>query len=465
MPWFLLLLIAPLHAAPNGDIDWDAAGHETAELLAEYIKIDTINPPGNETAGAQFLADALAADGISAELVGADPDRQSLIARLPGSGLPGSGAAPLCLLSHIDVATAEPGRWPTGKGPLSGVIDETGRIWGRGALDMKGMGALQVMTLRLMARRGVVPDRDIVLLAVADEEVDNTGIREVIDDHWDRIGCSHVINEGGMGIRDMFFEGQHIMPISVGEKGYLWARLVASGPPGHGSTPRPGQAPETLHLAVAALRERSPKPEFHDSLLELMAAVGAHEGGLSGKILESPAMVRTLLKGKFMSNPLTAAAVTDTINVTGFSGALEPNVVPSEISAQLDCRLQPGTEPASMIAEIEEIIDDPRVRVEVISATPARVSPWQGDPIYDALVKHSAPGRGDVVAGPVISVGFTDSIHLRAIGVRAYGWVPFLVSSEEIATMHGDGESVTIDVVTDGLRAMVGAVEEITGAR
>ncbi len=453
----LLLCALPLLSpTAHADPDWDALGAETAALLSAYIQIDTQNPPGRETKGALFLSEQLADDGIDSEIIEFAPGRGSLVARLPSSG----SEPPLCLLSHIDVATAEADRWSPGHGPLSGTIDDDGVVWGRGALDMKGMGALEVMAMRLLARQQVPLRRDVVLLAVADEEVGNRGIDSLVR-RWDEIGCSHVVNEGGIGIRDAFFPGQTVFPISVGEKGVLWAQMVADGEPGHGSVPLPDQAPERLVDAVQALRARRARPRYHDALLDFLGRVGAQHGGLSGAVLQSPALVKLLLRGRLMGNPLTRAGVTDTVNITGFSGAKQPNVVPAEVRANIDARLLPGTSPDALLAKLEAIVDSKHVHFETIMAREAMVSPWRGDPVYDALVRRVEEGHPERVAGPVISVGYTDSIALRPLGVRAYGFVPFALTAEELATMHGDDERVSTDNLTEGLRVLYLAVRDV----
>lgn len=454
----LLLLLATVALASPREQDWPELGRQTARLLSDYLQVDTTNPPGNETAGALFLSDWLAARDIASEIWEYAPGRGSLVARVKGSG----EQPPLCLLSHIDVATAEPERWPEGKGPLSGTIDAEGRVWGRGALDMKGMGAMQAMLLVMAARSGVELNRDLILLAVADEEVDNLGIQHIAS-RWEEIGCSHVVNEGGVGIADMLFPGQTVFPISVGEKGVLWMRMTAEGEPGHGSVPLPDQAPERLARAALAVRDRPVKPSWDPALLELLAAIGEEEGGLSGAVLQRPALVKALVRGQLMGNPLTRAGLTDTAHVTGFEGAEQPNVVPSKVYGYIDSRLLPGTDPAQMKAELQALVGE-GVSLEVMQAMPASVSEWRGDPFYEALARRSVEGLPRAVAGPVVSVGFTDSIVLRPLGVRAYGLVPFVLTEAELRTMHGDGEYVRIDNLRRGLWVLWNAVLDVSGS-
>ena len=199
-----------------GDVDWDSVGESAADLLQRYLQADTTNPPGQETRGATVLAAWLAEQGVPSRIVEMEPERGNLIARLDAPDDARTGG-PVCLLSHIDVAQAEASRWPEGKGPLSGVRDDADVIWGRGALDMKGMGVMEAATLAVIAQEQVPLQRDLILLAVADEEVENRGIQFLVDHHWDELQCEYVINEGGIGVVDMFFEGQTVYPINVGE--------------------------------------------------------------------------------------------------------------------------------------------------------------------------------------------------------------------------------------------------------
>ncbi len=452
-------------------VPWPIAADEAFDDLRAYLRTDTVNPPGNERRGAEVLAALLAKDGIDAAILELpdDPTRANLIARLPATVQSGEGA--LCLVSHIDVVTAEPARWPPGRGPLEGAVttdDATGDavLWGRGALDMKVLGLLETEVLRWLKRLKLPLRRDVVLLAVADEEVASKGMVDAIARHWDKLGCSHAINEGGLGLEGALVDGQVAFGISVAEKGVLWLRVKAVGEPGHGSTPVP-RAPQRLLEALDRIRAWQRPWRVHPALYQLLAEVGHEAGGATGFVLERPRLVDWLAIDRFLDEPAASALVTDTVNITGFAGAKAPNVVPSEVSAQLDLRLLPGTAPATLAAEVRALVAGIEgVSVEVIDQRPAAESPWD-DPVFNALAHHvEATARADGVAriavGPVLSPGFTDSILLREKGVRAYGVVPVIVSRAEAATMHGDGERVSKRNVARGLKALLSAVVDVT---
>jgi acetylornithine deacetylase/succinyl-diaminopimelate desuccinylase-like protein len=212
---------------------------------------------------------------------------------------------------------------------------------------------------------------------------------------------------------------------------------------------------------VEALRAHTERPQIHASFLELFAAAGAHAGGLPGWVLQRPGLVRLLLMKRLKGNPLTLAVMTNTLNPTGYGGAAEPNVVPSESWANLDARLLPGTNPDAFLAKLGSIIDDERIRIDVTSLVESNVSPWTGDPLYEALVTRAVEGKPEAVAGPVLSPGYTDSAPLRALGVRAYGFLPVMMGEPQIVTMHGDNERISVAQITDGLRVLALALADV----
>lgn len=439
---------------PGSDYDRDAHVGRSVELLSRYLQVDT--RAHKELDGARFLGAELAEHGIPYEIDEYAPGRANLMARLPGDG---SGGAPVCLLSHIDTVDWEPELWEGGPGPLSGAVEE-GFVWGRGALDMKGMGIVELQAFVDLKRSGVPLTRDVWLLAVADEEDGNGGAKRLVE-RWDELGCAYVLNEGGMGVQDLLFEGQTVYPISVGEKGVLWVRLVARGEPGHGSTPVVDrEAPEHLIRAVNKVRAHNAaqEPEWHPAMIELLDNVGQQRKGVEKVVLTKPA--KRVLEGQLMDNPVIKASMTTTWHVTGLEGARAPNVVPGTSSAVLDIRLSPTKTAAQALTELEALIADPAVEIEVLSQEEAAVSDWQEDPFYGALSRHIQDGRPEVVVGPAISPGFTDSIYLRHVGARAYGLVPFDVSQEELAGFHGPKERVSVQNLERGVRWLIAVLED-----
>lgn len=439
-------------------VDWEEVGPETTGALANYLRVDTINKPGNERDGALYLGALLDRDGIAwelQELPDLGENRANLIARLPAKN---PVEPPLCLLSHIDVVPAESASWPDVGQPLSGNIID-GELYGRGALDMKSVGIVQLQAMALLSRLDAPLRRDVILLAVSDEELDNVGMLRLVEEHWDELQCGHVINEGALGVQDALFEGQTVHAISVGEKGVFWVEMVAEGPPGHGSTPLEGEAIQRLRAALDAIDDIKQKPEWHPMMLGLLGEVGRHKGGFLGFVMRRPFLVRTLARGTLMGNPLTRASLTTTVHLTGLDGIEQVNVVPGKARATFDVRTQPGVTGDQVMAELQEATAHVKgISFRVLSDFPANVSEWEGDPVYDAIAGHALEGRPDSVAGPFLSVGFTDSIFARPMGARAYGYAPFVLDEELLATMHGDAERIPVAALQEGARRMFGIV-------
>lgn len=458
----------PLHQPPPGlekyadGIDWQATGDETAQLLSAYLQVDTMNPPGNETLGAEFLKARLAQDGIDATIHEFAPGRGTLIARLPATKP--SGEKPLCLMSHLDVVTAEAAKWPADRQPLSGAIID-GVVWGRGALDTKGLGAVEVETFLLLKRKGVPLTRDVILLAVADEEVGEGGMRQLVDELWKDVDCGQLVNEGGIGLKDALVPGQTTFAISVAEKGAVWLRIKASGEAGHGSTPTDERAPVRLVRALERVIRRAPKPTLHPALYELLRRAGEQAGGFTGFVMQRPALVDAFAVKKMLKKPTTRAMVTNTCQVTGFEGkGSATNVVPSEVRAILDCRILPGVTAEALMEELKALLADlPGLEFEVDHGFVAEASDWD-DAFFDALARHAVEGRDDAVAGPTVSPGYTDSILARKKGTHAYGFAPFEITAEELATMHGKDERVSVANLRRGVEVLYKAVVDVAAA-
>jgi len=447
----------PASLAWRDRVDWDAAGDEAVQMLARYLRIDTINAPGNEARGARYLADLLARDGIQAELVGHEQGREGLIARVRAQD---PGEDPLCLLSHIDVVPAEDEVWPDGFGPLSGAIDDEGMLWGRGALDMKSLGIAELHALALLVRLGVPLRRDVILLAVADEEMDNLGMLHLVQERWDELSCGHILNEGGFGVRGALYDDQVVHAVSVGEKGVLWVDVIATGEPGHGSTPLGDSSLDRLRAAIDSIDTRRVKPNWHPMMLELLARAGDAGGGLTGYVLQRPGLVKLLARGTLKDNPVTWASLTTTVHLTGLDGAVSPNVLPGEVRATYDIRKQPGHTTQQVLDELAELTRDIEgISFEVRSDLPAAISPYQDDPFYDAIIAHALEGRGpEHVAGPLLSIGFTDSVFARREGTIAYGYAPFVIDPDLLTSMHGHRERIPVDQVVEGSRRLFGMV-------
>ena len=411
-------------------IDWDGVTREATDLLCRYIAIDTTNPPGNERLAAEFLATVLQQEGIESKIYPVAEGRASLSARLAGDGR----RRPLVLLNHMDVVPVERELWDVD--PFAGVVRD-GAVWGRGALDMKSMGVMELMTVLLLRRQGLALSRDLLFVAAADEEAGGGAGIEWLDAHHPELfDAEYVINEGGYGNTAMFGVRRPIFGCSVGEKGPLWLRLTARGVSGHSSVPHADNCLERLVRALHRIqtweRPITLLPEVRTMFERLEAA------GVLSQTVSEPSLGRLA-----EDNPLVRALLTDTVATTMFNAGVKSNVIPSVAEANLDCRLLPGHDPDEFVEQVRAVVHDPRVEVEMVmeSHTPVSTADSELFRTIEAVVKEEAPGS---VLVPTIATGFTDSRAFRRRGVVAYGFVPCLLEDAESATIHGSNEHIPI---------------------
>lgn len=451
-----LCLLAPRLAAAQAP-DWPRVTDEAARLLSQYIRINSENPPGKTVETATFLADLLREAGIETEIVaGAVAEKPLLVGRLRGSR--GSGK-PIVLLNHMDVVPADPQRWAFP--PFAGEIRD-GMVYGRGAIDMKGLGIAQLMALRLLAQRGERPERDLVFLAVPDEEVGGThGAGWLAQHRPDLLEAEAVWDEGGIGTTDVL--PAPALLISVTEKQVLWLRLVAEGPAGHASRPYPNAAPRRLTQALTRVLDAPPPPRLTPVARQVFRRVGKAVPGWEGfamRRLNNP-VVWLFADGLLQGEPWSAAMTRDTIALTMLEAGYKPNVIPERASATLDCRLLPDTVPQAFIAQLKKTIDDPDVRIEILQAPePAPASPTD-TPLFQAMRRAAATVYPDVVITESMTVGGTDSRFFRQRGVPAYGFFPVLLPKQLTSTVHGVDERLPVDDLGKAVRVIYDALKTL----
>lgn len=445
------------HSAGDSPPDFDALGREAAERLAEYLRVRTVNPPGNETAGARWLQEVLAREGIASEIFESSPGRGNLYARLPGRGT----ARPLILLSHIDVVPATESAWQVD--PWSGET-RTGEVWGRGALDMKGTGIVELMTLVALKRRGIPLGRDLILIANADEETGSTGAEWFIKEKADLIrDAEFLINEGGHNRAGA--EGRtEYYGVGVTEKIPYWVRLTARGSPGHGSLPRPDNAAARLVRALGRvagyetpLRLTPPAERYFKDLASREA-----DPRIRGWLADPAAALRTRAGRRFFTGNLYYNAILrNTISITALKGSDKTNVIPPEATAELDVRLLPGSSPADFVAELRRVIGDSAV--EITPLRPEREATTS--PLESALVEAvreavDAMDPGALLTTPMLT-GYTDSYYYRSLGIGAYGLSPFRLTEAESRTVHGNDERVSLANLRFGVEFFYRIVERV----
>ncbi len=428
--------------------DWNAASVEALDKLQSYLRVDTSNPPGNETPAAELLQSWLSSEGIETKLYDpmGNPQRQALVARLPGK----SGKT-LVLMSHSDVVPAVVADW---KHPPFAAEVHDGVLYGRGALDTKGLGILQVMTLLLMHRGGFVPDDTIVLLIEPDEEVDGGGIHGMLKQHAAVFGdVRMVLNEGGQGTIGLLKPEQVIFFVQTAEKGAAWMKLKVHGDAGHGSVPLRNNAVVAMARALDKVsRYETPlrPPATVLRLFQGLAEQASFPDSFVMNHLDS-AIVRGLAGGKLTERPMVNALLRTTISLTGMKGGYKTNVIPSDVEATLDCRVVPGDSSAALRAELTRVIDDPRVQIEMLNDGTPSESPVDDD-LMNAIRAAVAPQFPGAVVAPFMSSGGTDSAPFRELGTKAYGFNPLVATEAEMSTMHGIDERIGVERLRQALQ-------------
>ncbi len=422
---------------------WEDAFRLATTYLQQYLRIDTTNPPGDVRQAVAYLEPILRQAEIEHEVFTADAasGKQNLLARLRGTGQ----AKPILLINHIDVVPVEPGKWRVD--PFCGELRD-GCIWGRGALDMKAMGIAELMCLILLKQQRAPLARDVLWLAVCDEEIGGErGAKWMVAHHYDRLNPEFVIDEGGGGSQGLLTEDDRIVfAPSVVEKQPLWLKLLVQVKGGHGSMPQ-GQT------AVAIL---------NSALSRLVAAKTALEHVQHHPLL---ALMKEKL-GTLATNRYTNAITKNTITLTSFqAGVGQPpqvNVIPSEASATLDCRLLPGVPVESFLDQIRRALADERVAVEVLyqPAEPSVISSHHTALFraIEAVVNERYP---EAVVVPQLLPGGTDSRFFRMKGAIAYGFEPLILTPDDVDLIHGHNERIAIEQFHQMIRLLYEVVRRV----
>lgn len=416
-------------AAPA--LNWEALHEEAIDILCRYLRVDTSNPPGRERAACTFLGEILTNEDIPYELYDAGDDRVSLRAVLKGDG----SARPFMLLHHTDVVPVQREYWD--EEPFSGLIKD-GYIWGRGALDTKGLGVSQLITFLTIKRLGLPLKRDLVLYAMADEEAGGQfGVEWLEQHHPETLDVEYVINEGGGGVTELFGVERPVFNVAVSEKGPLWLRLVAEGAPGHASVPHDDNALDRLVRALYKIqtwnRDLSVSPVLTEYFNRLQRAA----------IFKGDATVEGLKKAA-ADDPRIRALLSNTISLTTAAAGIKHNVIPARAEATLDCRLLPGIRPDDFQADLAGVIDDPKVTIERVFAGWSESNPFATE-LFAAIEEVVREHVEDAVVVPGVTVGFTDSRVFRNRGVISYGFSGGLNHPDLSKTVHGHNERVGID--------------------
>ena len=437
-----LFVIAALtvgaYAQTNGEIPWNTARTqaETAGFLKDLIRLDTRNPPGNESRVAHYLADIFAREGIPYEFLEIEPGRASIVARLKGDG----SKRPLLIMGHEDVVPVEQAWWTVD--PFAG-LERDGTIYGRGAFDDKAMVAANLEVLLELKRRALPLTRDVIFLAEAGEETGGSGMAQLIERYWSKIDCEFALNEGeGAGLDN----GKVVyMTVATGEKIARRARLIARGTSGHGSVPRLDNPVVHLATAVATVGTWETPARLNDTSREyfrrLAPIVPPKERGWY-----SDPLAPTSQAAFRIHHPDVYSMLRTSVVPTMLAAGVKINVVPSTADAALDIRALPDEDPAEFFASLAHVINDPKVEVVPEDAKPRPSPPTSSlsTEMFSALEYAQRVVAPSAVTLPLMTNGGTDSAFLRAKGVQAYG-ISVPKTEAEMATHHGNDERIEVE--------------------
>jgi len=441
---------------------------EVTDFLSELIRINTTNPPGNETAAAKYLAEHLREENFNCELYESALGRGSVITRLKGTGEKPS----LLLLSHLDVVAANAKEWSVD--PFSGIVKD-GFVWGRGALDMKGMTAMEVMTMKLLKRNNVKVKGDVILAATADEEKGGlAGAGYLLRNYPERIRADYVLNEGG-GEAAIPTKKGNVYTVQTAEKGLLWLKVRAKGASAHGSMPNMADnAIMRMNKVIEKLGNYSSKILLTPTVKQFLTEIARDDTTLQQffpRLLTNPELSDQILDELAKIDSRLAEEIRPrirmTIAPTIINGGVKENVIPSECEAVFDCRTLPGQTSVEALSLIKDLLKDvglEKLEFESLQVQEPSESPTE-TPLYDVIgtvLKEVEPNCGIT---PVLMTGGTDSRFFRGAGSVCYGFQPMrpeAVSGKMVKgkhCIHGIDERISIENLVFGTSVLYETVK------
>ena len=442
--------------------DWQTASAETVSRLQAIIRFDTTNPPGNELPLALYLETALREQGIETARFEPEANRAVLVGRIRGNGT----KRPVILLAHMDVVGVERQHWSVD--PFAGEIRD-GYLYGRGAIDDKGMLAANLMTMLLLKRTlsesGGTLSRDVVFLATSDEEAGGEwGMGWLVKHHPEVLDAEFALNEGG---RTRIIEGgQRYLAVQSAEKVSHVVTVTAHGSAGHAAIPLPDNAifrlaraletlsryvepmmlTETTRKFFAQLAEVWPRDVEKKAMIDLVSA--------DPKRAEAGSSVLSLI-------PVFNAVLRNGISPTVVEGGKQFNVIPASAGAVLNVRTLPGHSVDKVVNRLRAIVSEPGVTIEITHRGEEAPASDTGSEMFASIAETAHELDPKMAVVPYLSTGVTDSARLRRLGVKAYGVLPFPMLQADEERMHGHDERVPLESLHFGTRLIFGAIEKI----
>ena len=442
--------------------NWPAVEAETITHLQALIRFDTTNPPGNELPLAEYLSRVLEQEGIETKLLVPLPGRAAVIARLRGNG----AKRPVMLLAHMDVVGVERDKWSCD--PFGATIRD-GYLYGRGAIDDKGMLAANLMAMLALKRNvvdaGIELERDVVFLATSDEETGGAcGIRWLVEKHRDLLDVEFAINEGG---RTRIIEGgKRYLAIQTAEKISHMVTVTARGPAGHAAIPLEENAIFLLGRALARLADyREPvtlttTTRRFFSILSGMWPVEAEGRAMAALVSDDPA--ESARGEQTLSRiPVLNAVMRNGISATKLAGGVAGNVIPAEASAVLNVRTIPGNSVEDVVVRMRACVPDSNIAFTIAAHTDEAPASDPDSAMFNAIAESARMLDPKITVVPYLSTGGTDSAQLRRVGVNAYGILPFPMEQPDEERMHGHDERIPVESLHFGTRLIYESVRRV----
>jgi len=454
----------PASSSPASAAETSALAKEAQGWLADLIRINTTNPPGNEQTAARYISELLAKEGIPSELLDLGPGRSAVVARLRSAALADPSRA-LLLVAHMDVVGVDRSHWTVD--PFSAVVKD-GYLYGRGSLDDKSMLAVNLAAFIALKRSAARLNRDVIFLATADEEQGgDASIKTLISKYWDKFAAGYALNEGGQVVLK---DGKvQYVAIQASEKVPVNVAVIARGPSGHASRPTKDNAIVHLAAAIEKIGNYSAPVHFTTIVRRYFEQLAPLEDPEIAKWMRS---LDTSDRGEHAqrviseANPLWASMMRDSIAPTMLSAGIRANVIPSEARANLNIRLLPGNTITLLLADLTKLVNDPQIRFEVepdagLAAPPSSLE----NDFYTLISKVAGEEFGGVPVLPFQSTGATDSAQLRLHNVQAYGLNPFPLTREDAGRAHGDDERLPLASFPKGIDLLARIVAEFASSR